>query len=101
MLYHDDIIQVPCIFHESKKKTPHAGKYFISKTYIEKLYTYKYVKLKFTYMGQHFFFNFIYLPVNNNSSYTVEVSKNTMKTTICASLEIDAGNLKDITIRIY
>ena len=101
VLYNDEIIEVPCVFHETKKRTPHPGKYFISKQPIEKLYIYKHVKLKFNYLGQHCFFNFIYLPINESNSYSVEVVKNTIKFNICASMEIDAGNLKEITIRIY
>lgn len=101
LLYGDEVIEIPCVFYESNKKTPHAGKYFISKTYVEKLYRYKHVKLKFNYMGQYCFFPFIYFPVSDRNSYSVEVVKNAIKFHICASMEIDAGSLKEITIRIY
>jgi hypothetical protein len=90
-----------CLFHESKKKYPHSGKYYLCKKFVEKIYSYKDVKLKFSFIGVNHFFNFIYLPANDKSSYIVEVSKKSSSYNMCATLDIEAGNLTEISIRVY
>ena len=90
-----------CLFYESKKKFPHSGKYYLCKKFVEKLYSYNNVKLKCNFMGVNHFFNFIYLHVNENSSYSVEVSKKFSAYKMCATLDIEAGNLTEISIRVY
>ena len=91
----------PCLFRKSKKKYPNQGKYYICKFIVEKIYSYKQVKLIFHYKEINHFFNFIYLPANEYSSYSVEVLKKSSAYNMCATMDIDSGNLTEIIIRVY
>jgi hypothetical protein len=89
------------LLRKSKKKYPNRGKYYLSEIFVEKIYNYKQVKLLFKYNEINYSFNFIYLPANENSSYSVEVLKKSSYCSMCATMNIDSGNLTDIIIRVY